>query len=131
MNQLLKAAINEANRSLFKQKVGAVIFDKNKIVSVGHNTGQRSVKSLLKKFQRYPNSVHAEVAAILNAKRSVKGLDILVVRISTNNKLMLSMPCPQCLMYLKFVQLRRCWYSILCYTFSHFYRPAGRWMSTR
>lgn len=112
MNQLLKAAINEAKRSSFKPKVGAVIFDKNKIVSVGHNTGQRSVKSLLKKFQRYPNSVHAEVAAILNAKRSVKGLDILVVRVSANNKLMLSMPCENCFMYLKYVSLKRCYYSI-------------------
>ncbi|MCK9429360.1 MAG: deaminase [Candidatus Omnitrophica bacterium] len=111
MNSLLKQAIIEARRSTYKMQVGCVIFDKNKIISRGHNTAQRSVKHLLKKYQRYPNSIHAEVAAILNAKRDIKGMSLLVVRINAKGQLVLSKPCPNCFSYITFVKIKKIYFS--------------------
>ena len=112
MHKFLKHAVEEANKSEFRQKVGAVIFDKNRIVSRGYNDPCRSVRHINKKFQRWPGTVHAEVAAILKAKTDLKGLSILVVRVNSKNQLRLSKPCEWCLMYLEYVGIKKIYYSI-------------------
>ena len=112
MHKFLKYAVEEANRSLHKQKVGCIIFDKNRIVSRGYNHPQRAVKHLLPKFQRWEGSVHAEVAAIIGARTDLKGRDMLVVRVNGKNQLRLAKPCVHCLLYLDYVGIRRVYYSI-------------------
>lgn len=112
MHKFLKQAIDEAQKSEHKQKVGAIIFDKSKIISKGFNHPQRSVKHLKKKFQRWPGTVHAEVGAILKAKSNLKNLSMLVVRINNKNQLRLARPCRWCQMYLEYVGIKKVYYSI-------------------
>jgi deoxycytidylate deaminase len=112
MHKFLKQAIDEAQKSEHKQKMGAIIFDKSKIISKGFNHPQRSVKHLKKKFQRWPGTVHAEVDAILKAKSNLKNLSMLVVRINNKNQLRLARPCRWCQMYLEYVGIKKVYYSI-------------------
>ena len=112
MHKFLKQAVDEANKSTFRQKVGAIIFNKNRIISRGYNDPERSVKHINKKFQRWPGTVHAEVAAILKAKTDLKGFSILVVRVNSKNQLRLAKPCEWCSMYLDYVGIKKIYYSI-------------------
>lgn len=114
---LINIAIEEAKKSDHKQKVGAVIFDKKRIISKGHNTKQKSIKKFHPKFQRFPFSVHAEVDSIINAKKDLKGLSILVIRINKNNQFRLSKPCNDCMKYLNYVGIKKIYYSISNYPF--------------
>lgn len=112
MHKFLKQAIEEANKSDHKQKVGAIIFNKSKIISRGYNHSQRSVRHLKPKFQRYSGTVHAEVDAIIKAKTDLKNSSILIIRINRNNQLRLAKPCKWCQMYLEYVGIRKVYYSI-------------------
>ena len=116
-NNLIHLAIEEAEKSDHKQKVGAVIFNKKIIVSKGHNTKQKSIKKFHPKFQRFPFSVHAEVDAIINAKRDLKGFSILVIRINKNNQFRLSKPCNDCMKYLNYVGIKKIYYSVSNYPY--------------
>lgn len=110
-NNLIHLAIEEAKKSDHKQKVGAVIFDKKRILSKGHNTCQKSVKKLHPKFQRFRYSVHAEVDAIIKAKKDLKGTSILVIRLNKNNQFKLSKPCANCMNYIEYVGIKKIFYS--------------------
>ena len=111
-NKLVKLAIDEANKSNYKQKVGCIIFDKKIILSRGYNTSQKSVKKLHPKFQGFPFSVHAEVDAIIKARKDLKGCNILVVRVNKHNQLRLSKPCKNCMKYIQYVGIKNIFYSI-------------------
>jgi len=111
-NHLIKLAINETIKSDHKQMIGAVIFDKKRILSKGYNTCQRSVKNLHPKFQGFPYSVHAEVDAIIKARTDLKGSSILVIRLNKKNQFQLSKPCKKCLEYLNYVGIKNIFYSI-------------------
>lgn len=114
---LINIAIEEAKKSDHKQKVGAVIFDKKRIISKGHNTKQKSIKKFHPRFQRFPFSVHAEVDSIINAKKDLKGLSILVIRINKNNQFRLSKPCFNCMNYIQYVGIKKVFYSISKYPY--------------
>lgn len=114
---LINIAIEEAKKSDHKQKVGAVIFDKKRIISKGHNTCQKSVKKLHPKFQRFKYSVHAEVDSIIKAKKDLKGTSILVVRLNKNNQFRLSKPCFNCMNYIEYVGIKKVFYSISKYPY--------------
>lgn len=92
--------------------MGAVIFDKNRIVSKGHNYCERSVKKLHPMYQKYPGSIHAEVDSIIKAKRDVKGLSMLVIRINKKEQFRLAKPCIRCMKYIKYVGIKKVFYSI-------------------
>lgn len=117
MHKFLKQAVEEANKSSHNHKVGAIIFNKNRIISRGHNHPQKSVKHLRRKFQRWSGTVHAEVDAIIKAKTDVKNLSILVIRINKTNQLRLAKPCKWCMMYLNFVGIKKIYYSISEYPY--------------
>ena len=116
-NTLINIALEEAKKSDHKQKVGAVIFDKKRIISKGHNTCQKSVKKLHPKFQRFKYSVHAEVDSIIKAKKDLKGTSILVVRLNKNNQFRLSKPCFNCMNYIQYVGIKKVFYSISKYPY--------------
>lgn len=111
-DSLIKIAIEEAHKSNHKQKVGCVIFNKKILLSKGYNTTQKSVKKLHPKYQRFPNSVHAEVDAIIKARKCLKGSTILVIRINKKNQLRISKPCLNCLTYINHVGIKNIFYSI-------------------
>lgn len=104
--QPLKKALEEAIQSTHKYKVGASIFSKKILISSGRNYSLKSRRSITNKFLKYKGSIHAEVDAIINAKRDLRGCSILVVRINKNEKLLSSFPCKFCLNYIKYVGIK-------------------------
>ena len=113
---LINRAVQQAQCSNYYQRVGAVIFNKKRIISKGYNQ-IRAARHLHNRFQQWPGSIHAEVASILNAKTNLKGCDIIVVRINKQNQFRLAKPCNYCLMYLEYVGIRKIYYSIDCYPY--------------
>ncbi len=116
-NILSNVCVDEANKSKYIQKVGAVVFKRNRIISAGHNYSQKSAKKLHPRFQRWPGSIHAEVDAIIKAKTDLKGMDMMVIRINKQNQFRLAKPCKHCRMYLEHVGIRRVYYSISEYPY--------------
>jgi len=112
INRWLKKAVEEANSSTYKIKVGAVIFNKGEFISSGHNYGCRSIKNHHPKFRKEKYSIHAEVDAIIRAKQDLKGASILVVRVNNQNQFRLSKPCEKCRKYLKHVGVKKVYFSI-------------------
>jgi deoxycytidylate deaminase len=90
--------------------MGAVIYDKNTIISCGFNVSLRSVRSINKKFQRWPGSVHAEVSAILNARTDLDDCNMFVIRINKVGDLMMSKPCGYCYAYMFYVGIKNVTY---------------------
>lgn len=110
-NGFVDLAVKEALKSTYKQKLGVVIFSKKKLLSLGHNYPQKSVKHLLPRFKKY-DSIHAEVDAIIKAKTDLKGASLLIVRINRLNQFRLSRPCITCMKYIEYVGIKRVIYSI-------------------
>jgi deoxycytidylate deaminase len=108
----VKVAVKEAKKSKYEQRVGAVIVKRKSIVSCGHNYSHRSVKKLHPRFQKWPNSVHAEVDCIIKARQDLTGTTIYVVRINKRGKLMNSKRCKLCFMYIVNVGIKRVYFSI-------------------
>ena len=107
---ILNRAIDEAKKSQHSARMGAVIFNKSRIISVGHNF-KGSRRKLHPRFTRYQDSIHAEVGAILNARTNLSGCSILVVRINKEEQLRLAKPCQKCKMYLDYVGIKNIYYS--------------------
>lgn len=114
---IIDKAVEIAKNSQHSSKHGAVLFKSKKIYSTGYNQPFRSVKSLYPKARKWATSIHCEVACILNAKRDISGLDMLVVRINNKGQFLLSRPCNHCLEYLDYCNIRNVYYSILEYPF--------------
>ena len=108
---IIEKAIEAAKQSEHASKHGAVIFKGKRIYSIGYNQPSRSVKSLSPKAAKWSTSIHAEVSAILNAKRNIEKLDLLVIRVNNRNQLLLSKPCGHCLAYLNYCGIRDIYYS--------------------
>lgn len=107
---IIKACINEANKSTYKVKVGAIVFKGKKILGRGHN-GLRS-SNINNKYKDYINSLHAEQSALLNLDwNNLKGYSILVLRVSDTGKLCSSRPCLMCSKLLKHVGIQNIYYS--------------------
>lgn len=114
---IIDRAIEESLKSEHQNKHGAVIFKGKRIYSFGYNQPSRSVKSINRIAKRWHTSVHAEVAAILNAKRDLNGLDLLVIRVNNKNQLRYSKPCSYCLEYITYCGIRNIYYSIDSYPY--------------
>lgn len=112
MHKFLHQAIDQAHLADHHQKVGAIIFDKSKIISRGHNYSCKSVRKLHPKFQKWPGSIHAEVDSIIKAKVNLKGKSILVIRVNRQDQLRMAKPCKWCMMYLVHVGIHKVYYSI-------------------
>ena len=102
-NGILELAVSQAKYSDHKQRMGCIIFNKKRILSKGYNHSQKSAKKLHPKFQRYPGSIHAEVDAILKARKDLKGSSLVIIRINKSGEFRLSKPCSKCLMYIESV----------------------------
>jgi deoxycytidylate deaminase len=112
ISTLLQTAFNESFKSTHKQRMAAVIFNKNRIISVGYNKPQTHRKKLHPKFQRFPNSIHAEAAAILNAKTDLKNCSILITRLDAEDNFTYAKPCNHCKEYISYVGIRTIYYTI-------------------
>lgn len=108
---IIKKAVAEAELSTHQHRIGAVIFNKKVIISSGRNYACRSVKHLHPRFTRWQGSVHAEVDAIIKARRDLRNCSILVVRINNKGEFRLAYSCDFCMEYLKFTQFRNLYFS--------------------
>lgn len=91
----INEASNLARKSVMVKQHGCVLVHNSQIVGKGYNKPAPQLK-----IQR---SIHAEVAAICDAKRnmaSLKNCTLYVVRIS-NGKLAKSLPCEHCEKFIK------------------------------
>lgn len=97
---IIEKTIEEAKKSNHTHKIGACIFHKKAIISLGRNHPFQSVKHLHPRFTKWPTSIHAEIDSILKARRPVQGCSMLIIRINKQGRLMLAKPCKHCLSYI-------------------------------
>jgi len=117
LDSKISLAIQEAKRSTFKQQIGCVIFYKKRVISKGYNTALKSVKHLHPQYQRWPGSIHAETDAIKKKKKDLKGCSLLVIRINKKSQLRFSKPCDTCMKYIKYVGIKKIYYSLNNYPY--------------
>ena len=112
-SHIIKQAFKQATKSTYlKARMGAIIFNKKVILSKGTNYSLKSCCKLHPQFQEYKGSIHAEVDAIIKARKDLKGSSILIIRINKQNQFRLAKPCKECMKYLEFVGIKKIYYSI-------------------
>lgn len=104
MKRLLKKSKEVALLSKHRYKHGAIIFKQGKILSTGHNRTERGFSGFPDYWQ---GSLHAEVAAIINARTDVRGCSIMVARHNSGN----SKPCRACLAAIKAAGIKKLFYT--------------------
>jgi len=88
---------------------GAVIVNKNKILSVGHNSYK--THPIMAKYTIFPH-LHAEQSAIINLGLfNCAGTDLYVVRINRQNDFMMSKPCIVCKRLIDEITIRNVYYT--------------------
>ena len=102
-----KARIN-AERSTLKNKHGCIIFDRNTVISVGHN--KTIFFQSLRKYGYTRASLHAETDAILKLREPADKYSMLVIR-EGKTKLKNSLPCKACMAMIKEVGIKEVYYS--------------------
>lgn len=109
---IIKRCLEECEKSQYRFRIGAVIFNSKRIISSGHN-GIRSSANIKNKYKKFENSLHAEQAALLNINwNKIKGCSILVLKISkTKKQLSNAKPCNICMAILHHVGIKDIYYS--------------------
>lgn len=101
----------ESEKSTYDQKIGAVIISGNKVLSKGYNKLRHCIRG--KRFAPWENSIHAErdCCRKLN-KEQIKGSYIFVYRENkkTGNPA-LAKPCDGCMKLIKFLGIKRVYYT--------------------
>lgn len=108
---IIKRVLEECNMSSYRFRIGAVVFKGKRIISSGHNAIRSSTIS--PKYRFWPNSLHAEQAALLGINWStLRGCSILVIKISKTQGLMSNAkPCRICMNLLDYVGIKNIYYS--------------------
>lgn len=77
-------------------RMAAIITDGKRIVSTGFNS--RRTHPLAARFQRNPAAlcIHAELAAIVNAREPIAGMTMYVARVLKSGEPALAKPCVGC-----------------------------------
>uniref|UniRef100_A0A6H1ZDQ1 Putative CMP/dCMP deaminase zinc-binding n=1 Tax=viral metagenome TaxID=1070528 RepID=A0A6H1ZDQ1_9ZZZZ len=109
-SSIISKALKESLKSEHKYRIGAVIFNHKTIVSSGRNYTLKSVRSFTIRFIKYRGSVHAEVDAIINAKKDLKGCSMIIIRSGRSGNLLPSFPCKWCLGYIEHVGIKNIFY---------------------
>jgi deoxycytidylate deaminase len=94
-SRLEEVAKKIASLSDFKYQVGAVVFNKGRIISVGYNSTKTHTK-LMKYFSHA--TLHAECDAVLHCPNpdALDGASMIVYRTKKNGSPAMSKPCPMC-----------------------------------
>jgi len=108
---LIRLCIEQARLSDNRHRLGAVIYNKNVILSTDHNYSLKSARNLHPRYYRWVGSIHAEAATILSARCDLKGSSMFLLRINRKEELLLSKPCPQCTAFIYHVGIKRVTYS--------------------
>jgi deoxycytidylate deaminase len=114
--RFLKIAYRAAKKSTGEYRLGAVLVQRGKPISVGYNKYNRTNK-LAKKFFGVP-SIHAECDALHKAgATNIRGSVVYVARVRPRGELALSRPCDNCMNLLRTKGIRRVVYSTHVYPF--------------
>lgn len=108
---LVNVAVEESKKSTYKIRMGAVIFNKKRIIAIGHNHTNSMSRKLRPEFQEWPESIHAEIETILKAKTDLRGCDMLVLRVNNSNCFRMSKPCGFCMAMISRVGIKNVYYS--------------------
>lgn len=114
---LAKRTAEDSNYGKFRH--GAVLVKRGKVVNTSYN--KNNTCSFGKRF-RCPEkgraTLHAELGVILNiGKERTEGSDIYVVRVNSDGIFRNSKPCSMCEEAMRFVGVKRVYYSIDGYQF--------------
>lgn len=110
LERLRKIALKAAEKSEHQMKLGAVIFNKNRLLSIGYN----SLKTHPKLSRIFKHAtVHAEIDACIHAvnKDLLKGADIFVCRETKNGSPSMAKPCAMCTQILKEYGVKRAFWT--------------------
>ena len=96
---MIKKAIQQAEKSTYKHRLGACVSIGRKVLGVGYNKVNRHQSKV--KTDSWNGSLHAEISAVLDALRKypvekLKGATVTVVRVDSAGKLKLALPCKNC-----------------------------------
>lgn len=108
---LIKLCTEQARLSDNRHRLGAVIYNKNVILSADHNYSLKSAKHLHPRFSKWYGSVHAEAATILSSRCDLKSSSMFLLRINRKEEILLAKPCQHCMSYIYHVGIRRVTYS--------------------
>lgn len=113
LTDLLIAAKEQAELSLFRQRHGAILVRGNRIINKAFNSGKFSAfAERFNKDKRFFASRHAELNCILGiSKKLTTGSIIVVVRINKENKFRNSYPCQMCQSVCAFVGITKIIYT--------------------
>ena len=105
----LELAKKEAIKSVYpKQQVGAIIVRKGTVVGRGCN----QKRHVGKVKTEYPNSLHAEVAAIMNTSRRLLAKSTMYVyRVKKDGTPAMAKPCTYCAALLRYVGIKKVVYT--------------------
>ena len=107
---IIKLAIKECNKSTYKKKMSAVIFNKSRIISYAHNEIRGS--SICMKYRLWDRSLHAEQAALLGLDwTKLSNCDIFVMRLNNFGEFRLAKPCQMCTGLIKYVKLKNIYFT--------------------
>ncbi len=115
MEPFLRMAVEVAESSPSKKKVGAVLMSKNKVITTATNHDCKSHPLQAKWAERVGLSekiyLHAEMSAMIKARDDAD--KIVVVRLGgfSGHELRQSRPCPICEAYLKHSGVNHIYYS--------------------
>ena len=105
-DKILRAAIRSAEKSEFRQRLGAVVFSNKKVISTGFNKPKSH--PITKKFKF--GTIHAEIDALLNCREDAEGKDIMVVRLLKRQEFGISKPCIMCKNIIESFKINRVFY---------------------
>jgi deoxycytidylate deaminase len=91
--------VEVAHSSDYKQRHGAVLYRRGKVISIGYN--QKKTHPKAQRFYEFPY-LHAEMHCLVRADEDdATNASIACVRINRNGDLMNSKPCPACMSAMK------------------------------
>ena len=103
-------ALTPKNRRDSKFFHVAVIFQRNKILSIGQNSFK--THPVARKYGHRNSVLHAEVAAIIrHGLDDCSGLNLAVLRVNRNNELAISKPCVHCQSIIDNVGFKKVFYT--------------------
>lgn len=113
----MEIAKREAEKSTFRQRLGAVIVKGGAIISTGYNSIRYSSRhKKLVRLPKYSDSMHAERNAILKALNQgsldkLVGSTIYVTRVNNRGHARLAKPCKECMELIQAVGIKKVIYT--------------------
>ena len=108
-------ARRQAEKSVSRFRLGAVLARKNRAISTGYND-MRKTHTLMQKYNHdktWAPGLHAEVDACIGVPRAeLLASDLYVVRILKSGKVALAKPCKICQRFIADVGIHAVYYSI-------------------